>query len=102
MVALFIYLLALVCWLGGMISFVLFTAMLFSRLPVAEAGKVVSAGLNFALVDIHTPHGAKVVRRSASWISGYFSKECWDQKRHGWVDPQKFFKEHENGTMNDE
>ncbi len=43
MVALFIYLLALVCWLGGMISFVFFTAMLFSRLPVADAGKVVSA-----------------------------------------------------------
>src|SRR5215469_14611224 len=43
MVALFIYLLALVCWLGGMISFVLFTATLFSRLPVAEAGKVVGA-----------------------------------------------------------
>ncbi len=43
MVALFIYLLALVVWLGGMIGFVLFTAMLFSRLPVAEAGKVVSA-----------------------------------------------------------
>jgi hypothetical protein len=43
MVALFLYLLALVFWLGGMISFVLFTATLFSRLPVAEAGKVVSA-----------------------------------------------------------
>jgi hypothetical protein len=43
MVALFVYLLALVCWLGGMISFVLFTAMLFSRLPVTDAGKVVSA-----------------------------------------------------------
>ena len=43
MVALFLYLLALVCWLGGMISFVLFTGMLFSRLPVADAGKVVSA-----------------------------------------------------------
>lgn len=43
MVALFLYLLALVCWLGGMLSFVLFTAMLFSRLPVADAGKVVSA-----------------------------------------------------------
>ena len=43
MVALFFYLLALVCWLGGMISFVVFTATLFSRLPVAEAGKVVSA-----------------------------------------------------------
>ncbi len=43
MVALFFYLLALVCWLGGMIGFVFFTAVLFSRLPVAEAGKVVNA-----------------------------------------------------------
>jgi Domain of unknown function (DUF4149) len=42
MVALFFYLLALVCWLGGMIAFVLFTGVLFSRLPVADAGKVVS------------------------------------------------------------
>lgn len=43
MVALFVYLLALVCWLGGMIAFVFFTAVLFSRLPVLEAGKVVGA-----------------------------------------------------------
>ena len=43
MIALFLYLLALVCWLGGMMGFVLFTAMLFSRLPVLDAGKVVSA-----------------------------------------------------------
>jgi hypothetical protein len=43
MVALFFYLLALVCWLGGMITFVFFTGMLFSRLPVADAGKVVGA-----------------------------------------------------------
>ncbi|HKD67711.1 MAG TPA: DUF4149 domain-containing protein [Candidatus Binataceae bacterium] len=43
MLALFIYLLALVCWLGGMIAFVLFTAVLFSRLAVADAGKVVGA-----------------------------------------------------------
>jgi hypothetical protein len=43
MIALFLYLLALVVWLGGMIGFVLFTAMLFSRLPVADAGKVVNA-----------------------------------------------------------
>jgi hypothetical protein len=42
MVALFFYLLALVCWLGGMIAFVGFTAVLFSRLAVADAGKVVS------------------------------------------------------------
>jgi Domain of unknown function (DUF4149) len=43
MVTLFFYLLALVCWLGGMITFVFFTGMLFSRLPVADAGKVVGA-----------------------------------------------------------
>src|SRR5271155_2596937 len=43
MVALFFYLLALVCWLGGMITFVFFTGMLFSRLPVLDAGKVVGA-----------------------------------------------------------
>lgn len=42
MVALFFYLLALVCWLGGMIAFVGFTAVLFSRVAVADAGKVVS------------------------------------------------------------
>jgi hypothetical protein len=41
MVALFFYLLALVCWLGGMIAFIPFTAVLFSRLPVTDAGKVV-------------------------------------------------------------
>jgi len=60
-------------------------------------GKVVSADLNHALVDVHTPSGAKLVRRSGSWICGYVSKECWEQKRHGWVDPQKFLKEHEHG-----
>jgi Domain of unknown function (DUF4149) len=43
MVALFFYLLVLVCWLGGMISFVPFTATLFSKLPVADAAKVVGA-----------------------------------------------------------
>ncbi|HEY2105174.1 MAG TPA: DUF4149 domain-containing protein [Candidatus Binataceae bacterium] len=43
MVALFFYLLALVCWLGGMIAFVAFTAVLFSKLPVLDAGKVVGA-----------------------------------------------------------
>ena len=43
MVALFFYLLAMVCWLGGMIAFVAFTAVLFSRLPVLDAGKVVGA-----------------------------------------------------------
>ena len=60
-------------------------------------GKVLHADLNFALVDIHTPTGAKLVRRSASWICGYVSKECWEEERHGWVDPQEFLKEHEHG-----
>jgi Domain of unknown function (DUF4149) len=40
----FIYLLSLVCWLGAVIFFSFFTApVLFTRLPLAEAGKVVSA-----------------------------------------------------------
>ena len=41
--ALFFYLLAIVCWLGGMIFFSFFTApTLFNILPTPEAGKVVS------------------------------------------------------------
>jgi hypothetical protein len=40
---LFIYLLCLVCWLGGMIFFTIFTApAVFTLLPVADAGRVVS------------------------------------------------------------
>ena len=43
MIALFIYLLCLVCWLGGMIFFAAISApVLFTRLPIAEAGKVVA------------------------------------------------------------
>jgi Domain of unknown function (DUF4149) len=42
-VTLFIYLLCLVCWLGAIIFFSGFVApTLFTQLPVAEAGKVVS------------------------------------------------------------
>lgn len=42
-VTLFIYLLCLVCWLGAIIFFSAFVApTLFTQLPVAEAGKVVS------------------------------------------------------------
>ena len=42
---LFIYLLAIACWLGGMVFFSLFTApVIFRLLPRAEAGTVV-AGL---------------------------------------------------------
>ncbi|MGH7840018.1 MAG: DUF4149 domain-containing protein [Candidatus Binataceae bacterium] len=40
---LFIYLLCLVCWLGGMIFFTIFTApAVFATLPTVDAGKVVS------------------------------------------------------------
>jgi hypothetical protein len=40
---LFIYLLCLVCWLGGMIFFTIFTApAVFATLPVTDAGRVVS------------------------------------------------------------
>jgi uncharacterized membrane protein len=42
-VSLFIYLLALVCWLGGMVFFSIFTApVIFRVLTRADAGKVVS------------------------------------------------------------
>src|SRR2546425_13145235 len=42
--ALFLYLLALACWLGAIVFFSFFTApVVFRRLPVAEAGKVVGA-----------------------------------------------------------
>jgi len=42
-ITLFIYLLCIVCWLGGMIFFSIFTAqVIFNVLPIAEAGKVVS------------------------------------------------------------
>jgi Domain of unknown function (DUF4149) len=40
---LFIYLLALVSWLGGMIFFILTTATIFATLPLPEAGKVLAA-----------------------------------------------------------
>jgi hypothetical protein len=43
MTILFLYLLCLVCWLGGMVFFAVFVApVIFSRLPIAEAGKVVA------------------------------------------------------------
>jgi p-aminobenzoyl-glutamate transporter AbgT len=42
-ITLFVYLLCLACWLGGMIFFSIFTApVIFTALPIAEAGKVVS------------------------------------------------------------
>jgi uncharacterized membrane protein len=41
---LFIYLLCLVCWLGGMVFFTVFVApIVFAQLTLAEAGKVVGA-----------------------------------------------------------
>jgi len=43
MLALFIYLLSIVCWLGAIIFFSAFVApVVFTQLPIAEAGKVVS------------------------------------------------------------
>lgn len=43
-IALFFYLLALACWIGGVVFFSFFTApMVFTRLPIVEAGKVISA-----------------------------------------------------------
>ncbi len=44
-IALFVYLLALVCWLGGMVFFTAIVApVVFTLLPLAEAGKLVSRG----------------------------------------------------------
>jgi putative copper export protein len=43
MVALFLFMLAAGCWLGGMIFFAFCAApVIFSRLPIAEAGRVVA------------------------------------------------------------
>jgi hypothetical protein len=43
-ITLFIYLLSIVCWLGGMIFFTVLTApAIFATLPTADAGKVVAA-----------------------------------------------------------
>lgn len=42
--ALFFYFLCLVCWLGGMVFFsVIVAPVIFAQLPIADAGKVVSA-----------------------------------------------------------
>ncbi len=42
MIALFVYLVAIACWLGGIVFFSFFTApVIFTQLPIAEAGKVV-------------------------------------------------------------
>ncbi|HVN63851.1 MAG TPA: DUF4149 domain-containing protein [Candidatus Binataceae bacterium] len=42
-IALFIFLLALGCWLGAMVFFPIFTATVFGNLARPEAGKVISA-----------------------------------------------------------
>jgi hypothetical protein len=42
MIALFVYLVAIACWLGGIVFFSFFTApVIFTQLPFADAGKVV-------------------------------------------------------------
>ncbi len=43
MLTLFVYLLSIVCWLGAIVFFSAFVApVIFTQLPIAEAGKVVS------------------------------------------------------------
>lgn len=43
MVALFLFILASGCWLGGMLFFAFCTApVIFNRLPIAEAGRVIA------------------------------------------------------------
>lgn len=45
LIALFVYLIALACWLGGMVFFTVVAApVIFTLLPIAEAGKLL-AGL---------------------------------------------------------
>lgn len=42
MIALFVYLVAIACWLGGIVFFSFFTApVIFTQLPIADAGRVV-------------------------------------------------------------
>ena len=44
MIALFLYLVSVPCWLGGIVFFSFFTApAVFTQLPIPEAGKVVGA-----------------------------------------------------------
>ncbi len=61
MFTLFLYLFALACWLGGMIAFVAFTAVLFSRLPVTDAGKVVSTIFPYYYLTGYVAGGIGVV-----------------------------------------
>jgi murein DD-endopeptidase MepM/ murein hydrolase activator NlpD len=58
-------------------------------------GRVTASDQEYTVAEIHTPSGAYVVRRPSSWICGYVSKACWDQKRHDWANPQEFLTEHE-------
>jgi hypothetical protein len=79
MVALFVYLLAIVCWLGAIIFFSAFLApVIFTQLPVAEAGKVVGvifpryyvlgyvAGTIALVLSIHFA----IARAARGWWSG--------------------------------
>jgi hypothetical protein len=78
-IAIFIYLLALVCWLGAIIFFSFFTApVVFTRLPIAEAGKVVSAifpryyalGYVAGIVSLALAVFFTTMRHSRGWWSG--------------------------------
>jgi len=55
-------------------------------------GRVVDSDPRTTRLEIHTPGGMRLVHQPTSWICGYLSKPFWRQKRHGWVDPQKFLR----------
>jgi murein DD-endopeptidase MepM/ murein hydrolase activator NlpD len=55
-------------------------------------GRVLNSDLRSTQLEIHTPGGVRLVHQPTSWICGYLSKPFWRQKRHGWVDPQKFLR----------
>ena len=57
-------------------------------------GKVVAANEEVVAAEIHTPHGAYLVRKPATWVCGYVSKACWERQQHDWADPQEFLLSH--------
>ena len=79
MLALFIYLLSIVCWLGAIIFFSAFVApVVFGQLPVAEAGKVVSVifpryyvlGYVAGIVAVALAVYFAIARGARGWWSG--------------------------------
>ena len=79
MLALFIYLLSIVCWLGAIIFFSAFVApVVFTQLPIAEAGKVVSVifpryyvlGYVAGIVAVALAVYFAIARGARGWWSG--------------------------------